>query len=118
MQPPKLPAKFSQDPPPTETIASSSRPDVRPKTPSKRPPAKTPPVRSEPASPKKVKSAPSPKRAVEQMARTDAAVRGSAPVRAEVAKAPAETTEVVTPVSEHDEAPLVAVPGHRRLSGS
>jgi hypothetical protein len=52
------------------------------------------------------------------MARTDAAVRDSAPVRAEVAKAPAETTEVVTPVSEHDEAPLVAVPGHRRLSGS
>ena len=54
------------------------------------------------------------------MARNDAAARGSAPVRAEVAKAaPAETTEVVTPVSEegHGDAPgLVAVPGQGRLS--
>ena len=63
---------------------------------------------------------PSSKRAVEEMARNDAAARGSVPVRAEVAKAaPAETTEVVTPVSEegHGDAPgLVAVPGQGRLS--
>ena len=48
MQPPpapKLPAKFSQDPPQGEIASSSTRPDVmRPKT----PPVKTPPVKSVP----------------------------------------------------------------------
>ena len=98
-----------------EIASSSTRPDVvRPKTPPKRPPVKTPPVKSVPkkakaSEPTEIKGSvgrvqprtPSPKRAVEEMARNDAAARGSAPVRAEVAKAvPAETTEVVTPVSE------------------
>ena len=63
---------------------------------------------------------PSPKRAVEEMARNDAAARGSAPARAEVAKAaPVASAEVVTPISEegHVEAPgMVAVPGQGRLS--
>ena len=123
---PKLPAKFSQDPPQGEIASSSSRPDfVRPKTPPKRPPAKTPPVKSVP---KKAKATdqteikgfvgrvqprtPSPKRAVEQMARNDAAARGLAPVRAEIAKAPpatvdivTPTVDIVTPVSEHGETP-------------
>ena len=138
MQPPpapKLPAKFSQDPPQGEIASSSTRPDVvRPKTPPKRPPVKTPPaVKSVPkkakaTEPTEIKGSvgrvqprtPSPKRAVEEMARNDAAARGSAPVRADVAKAaPAETTEVVTPVSEegYGDAPgLIAVPGQGRLS--
>ena len=108
---------------------------MRPKTPPKRPPVKTPPVRSESAPPKKAKASepteikgsvgrvqprtPSPKRAVEEMARNDAAARGSAPARAEVAKAaPVASAEVVTPISEEGrEAPgLVAVPGQGRLS--
>ena len=125
MQPPpapKLPAKFSQDPPQGEIASSSTRPDVaRPKTPPKRPPIKTPPVKSMPkkakaSEPTEIKGSvrrmqprtPSPKRAVEEMARNDVAARGSAPVRAEGAKAaPAEFAEVVTPVSEegHGDAP-------------
>ena len=141
MQPPpapKLPAKFSQDPPQGEIASSSSRPDVvRPKAPPKRPPAKTPPVKSVPKKAKATEPAeikgsvgrvqprtPSPKRAMEQMARNDAAARGSAPVRAETAKAPPATVDIVTPivdivtpVSEHAETPqLIAAPGHGRLS--
>ena len=86
MQPPpapRLPAKFSQDPPPGEVASSSTRPDVvRPKTPPKRPPIKTPPVKSVPkkakaTEPTEIKGSvgrvqprtPSPKRAVEEMAR-------------------------------------------------
>ena len=128
---PRLPAKFSQDPPPGEVASSSTRPDVvRPKTSPKRPPAKTPPVKSVPkkakaTEPTEIKGSvgrvqprtPSPKRAVEEMARNDAAARGSAPAKAEAAKAaPAETMDLVTPVSEHGEPPLVSVPGRGRLS--
>ena len=129
--PPRLPAKFSRDPPPGEVASSSTRPDVvRPKTPPKRPPIKTPPVKSVPkkakaTEPTEIKGSvgrvqprtPSPKRAVEEMARDDAAARGSAPAKAEAAKAaPAETMDLVTPVSEHGEPSLVSVPGHGRLS--
>ena len=129
--PPRLPAKFSQDPPPGEVASFSTRPDVvRPKTPPKRPPIKTPPVKSvrkkaKATEPTEIKGSvgrvqprtPSPKRAVEEMARDDAAARGSAPAKAEAAKAaPAETMDLVTPVSEHGEPPLVSVPGHGRLS--
>ena len=138
---PRLPAKFSQDPPPGE-VASSSRPDVvRPKTPPKRPPIKTPPVKSVPkkakaTEPTEIKGSvgrvqprtPSPKRAVEEMARNDAAARGSAPAKAEAAKAPPATVDIVTPstavdivtpVSDsagHGDAHLVAAQGSGRLS--
>ena len=108
--PPKLPAKFSQDPPPGEVASSSTKPDVvRPKTPPKRPPIKTPPVKSVPkkakaTEPTEIKGSgrvqprtPSPKRAVEEMARNDAAARGSAPAKAEAAKAPPATVDIVTP---------------------
>ena len=138
---PRLPAKFSQDPPPGE-VASSSRPDVmRPKTPPKRPPIKTPPVKSVPkkakaTEPTEIKGSvgrvqprtPSPKRAVEEMARNDAAARGSAPAKAEAAKAPPATVDIVTPSTAvdivtpvvdsagHGDAHLVAAQGSGRLS--
>ena len=139
---PRLPAKFSQDPPPGEVASSSTRPDVmRPKTPPKRPPIKTPPVKSVPkkakaAEPTEIKGSvgrvqprtPSPKRAVEEMARNDAAARGSASAKAEAAKAPPATVDIVTPstavdivtpVSDsagHGDAHLVAAQGSGRLS--
>ena len=150
MQPPpapRLPAKFSQDPPPGEVASSSNRPDVRrpktpPKTPPKRPPTKTQPVKDVPKKAKATEPSaeikgsvvrvqprtPSPKRAVEEMARNDAAARGSAPVRAEMTKAPSATVDIVTPntavdivtpVSDsagHGDAHLVVAQGSGRLS--
>ena len=149
---PRLPAKFSQEPPPGE-IASSSRPDVMrpktppktaPKTPPKRPPAKTPPVKGVPKKAKATEPAeikgsvgrvqprtPSPKRALwpaEERARNDAAARGSAPAKAEAAKAPPVTVDIVTPNAAVDivtpvsdnarqaDAHLAVAPGFGRLS--
>jgi len=91
MQPPKLPAKFSQDPPQPETIASASQ-DASQEAACQESP---PPKKAKASEPTEIKGSvgrvqprtPSPKRAVEEMARNDAAARGSAPARAEVAKA-------------------------------
>ena len=129
-------------PPPGEVASSSNRPDVmRPKRPPKRPPTKTPPVKSVPKKAKATEQieikgsvgrlqprTPSPKRAVEEMARNDAVARGSAPVRAEMAKVPPATVDIVTPntavdivtpVSDsarHGDAHLVVAQGSGRLS--
>ena len=112
--PPRLPAKFSQDPPPGEVASSSNRPDVRrPKT----PPVKTPPVKG---SVGRMTRTPSPKRAAEKMAE-------GAKAPATVAKAPATVdvatpntaVDLVTPVSDsvgHGDAHLVAAQGSGRLS--
>ena len=116
--PPRLPAKFSQDPPLGEAASPSNRPDVRrPKTPPKRPPVKTPPVKG---SVGKMTRTPSPKRAAEKMAE-------GAKAPATVAKAPATidvatphtAVDLVTPVSDnvgHGDAHLVAAQGSGRLS--
>ena len=160
---PTLPPKFSQDGPQEGRLteeALKSRSE-RPKTLPKRP--TTPPKKAaaKPATPKKrtseeaenpegpaqprgsvgkavrpIPRTPSPKRAVEEMARNDAAARGSAPSRAlwpaeekalkdaaakakPAAKAPAATVDLVTPVTDnagHGEAHLVAAQGSGRLS--
>ena len=140
---PTLPPKFSQDGPQEGRLteeALKSRSE-RPKTPPRRP--TTPPKKTaaKPSTPQKrtseeaenpegpagprgsvgkavkpIPKTPSPKRAVEEMARNDAAARGSAPSRAlwpaeeralkdaaakakPAAKAPAATVDLVTPVT-------------------
>ena len=160
---PTLPPKFSQDGPQEGRLteeALKSRSE-RPKTPPRRP--TTPPKKTaaKPSTPQKrtseeaenpegpagprgsvgkavkpIPKTPSPKRAVEEMARNDAAARGSAPSRAlwraeeralkdaaakakPAAKAPAATVDLVTPVTDnagHGEAHLVAAQGSGRLS--
>ena len=160
---PMLPPKFSQDGPQEARLteeALKSRSE-RPKTPPRRP--TTPPKKAapKPAAPQKrtseeaenpegpagprgsvgkavrpIPKTPSSKRAVEEMARNDAAARGSAPSRAlwpaeeralkdaaakakPAAKAPAATVDLLTPVTDnagHGEAHLVAAQGSGRLS--
>ena len=113
MQPPKLPAKFSQDPPflPGEA-ASSSRPDVRrpktpPKTPPKRPPSKAPPVKGAPQKTQGTEKAKGTEKskATEKAKATEPAteIRGSVGrVVEEAAKALPATVDLVTPSTAVD----------------
>ena len=165
---PRLPPKFSQDGPQEGRLteeALKSRSE-RPKTPPRRPTTPPKKVAAKPATPQKrtseeaeipegpagprgsvgkavrpIPKTPSPQRAVQEMARNDAADRGSAPVRAlwpaeeralkdaatrgsapakaEAAKAPAATVDLVTPVTDNagqGDANLVAAQGSGRLS--
>ena len=114
--PPRLPAKFSQDPPLGEAASSSNRPDVRrPKAPPKRPPVKTPPVKG---SVGKMTWTPSPKRAAEKMAEgvKAPATVAKAPATVDVAT-PHTAVDLVTPASDNvgqGDAHLVAAQGSGR----